>query len=242
MYRQYLPTLALVSIILYPLSACASDIKLDTAEKKASYSFGVDFAKRLQQQKVDLDIKALTRGIEDVTGGKELALKEEEMTTAKTSFQEKLMARIQKEQKEAGEKNIKEGKEFLAKNGKKEGIITTKSGLQYKIIKAGDGTKPKLEDTVSTHYRGTLIDGREFDSSYKRNAPATFPVTGVIKGWTEALQLMKVGAKWQLFIPSDLAYGDKARSELIQANSALLFELELLEIKGAKKPKEAKKK
>lgn len=240
MCRQYFSALTLTSIMLYTLSACADDIELDTPEKKASYSFGVDFAKRLQQQGVSLNINALTRGIEDAAEGEKLALEESEMAQAKTSFQKKLIAKLEQKQKEIGEQNLKEGGEFLAKNAKKDEVITTKSGLQYKIIKSGDGATPKLEDTVSTHYKGTLIDGREFDSSYNRNAPATFPVSGVIKGWTEALQLMKVGSKWQLYIPADLAYGDKARSELIQANSTLLFELELIEIKEVKKAAKAK--
>ena len=126
---------------------------------------------------------------------------------------------------------FRSGKAFLEENGKKEGVITTASGLQYKILSSGDGKMPKASDTVTTHYKGTLIDGREFDSSYKRNAPASFPVKGVIKGWTEALQLMHVGDKWQLFIPSDLAYGATKRSELIEANSTLISELELLGIK-----------
>ena len=132
---------------------------------------------------------------------------------------------------ESGEKNLKEGKAFLEKNAKKKGVITTKSGLQYKIIKAGTGAKPKLGDKVTTHYKGTLINGQVFDSSYKRNAPATFPVNGVIKGWIEALQLMKVGAKWQLYIPSNLAYGSTGAGAKIKANAALIFDIELLEIK-----------
>jgi len=130
--------------------------------------------------------------------------------------------------------NLDAGKAFLAKNAKLDGVVTTKSGLQYKVLKEGTGATPKAEDTVVTHYEGRLIDGRVFDSSYKRNEPATFPVKGVIKGWTEALQLMKVGAKWQLYIPSDIAYGASKRSELIQANSTLVFDIELLEIKAAK--------
>ena len=132
---------------------------------------------------------------------------------------------------DSGEKNLKEGKAFLEKNSKKKGVITTKSGLQYKIIKAGTGAKPKLGDKVTTHYKGTLINGQVFDSSYKRNAPATFPVNGVIKGWIEALQLMKVGAKWQLYIPSNLAYGSSGAGATIKANATLIFDIELLEIK-----------
>ena len=129
------------------------------------------------------------------------------------------------------EKNLKDGEAFLAENKKKDGIVTTDSGLQYKIIKSGDGPSPKPEDTVTTHYRGTLIDGREFDSSHKRGQPASFPVKGVIKGWTQALLMMKVGDKWELYVPPELAYGDQQRGEVIEPNSTLVFEIELLEIK-----------
>ena len=139
--------------------------------------------------------------------------------------------RSSKKQAESSEANLAAGKAFLEENAKKPGVITTESGLQYKIISSGDGKQPKDTDTVTTHYRGTLIDGREFDSSYKRDKPASFPVKGVIKGWTEALQLMHVGDKWQLFVPSELAYGATKRSELIEANSTLIFEIELLGIK-----------
>jgi FKBP-type peptidyl-prolyl cis-trans isomerase len=239
MRYQYMS--AILIILLYPLSACAGEAKLDTEKKKASYSFGVDFAKQLEKQKVNLNVDALIRGIRDVSAGKELAMQETEMTEVKTSFQENLRAQFMQAQKETGEKNLKDGKAFLEANAKKEGVITTESGLQYKIITPGKGAIPKLEDTVATHYKGTVIDGTEFDSSYTRKAPATFPVSGVIKGWTEALQLMKVGAKWQLFIPPELAYGPTARSEVIQANATLLFELELLEIKAPVKAEEPRK-
>ena len=204
---------------------------LQTLEQKASYSFGVDVATRLKQQGVELDVNALNRGIADAYDGKELALSTEEQLQAKTTFQTQLRDSLMKKQAASGEKNIAEGKAFLEANAKKEGVITTESGLQYKIITSGDGKQPKDSDTVTTHYKGTLIDGREFDSSYKRAKPASFPVKGVIKGWTEALQLMHVGDKWQLFVPSELAYGATQRSELIQANSTLVFEIELLGIK-----------
>ena len=204
---------------------------LETLEQKASYSFGVDVAKGLIQQGIKLDIAALNAGIADSYNGKELALNDEARTEAKTSFQTQLRDAMMKEQNAVAEKNLAEGKAFLEENAKKPGVITTESGLQYKIITTGNGKQPKETDTVTTHYRGTLIDGREFDSSYKRDKPASFPVKGVIKGWTEALQLMHVGDKWQLFIPSDLAYGPTKRSELIQANSTLIFEIELLSIK-----------
>lgn len=223
--------LLLAIALTAPLMVSAANSKLDTIEQKASYSFGVDFAKRLKLQGINLDINALTRGIQDASEGKKLAIPDGEMEQARTQFLQKLQADLMIKQKELGTKNLKESQIFLATNAKKEGVVTTNSGLQYKILKPGNGATPKLEDTVITHYRGTLIDGREFDSSYKHNKPATFPVKGVIRGWTEALQLMKVGAKWQLFIPPDLAYGKNKRSELIQPNSTLIFELELLEVK-----------
>jgi len=224
-------SVALATALATPLVTNAADTKLSTDQQKASYGFGVDFAKRLKQQGIELDTKALTRGIRDASEGKKLALSDTEMDQARKKFLQKLQAELVIKQKEQATKNLAEGKAFLAANAKKEGVVTTSSGLQYKIIKPGNGATPKLEDTVVTHYKGTLIDGREFDSSIKRNKPATFPVKGVIKGWTEALQLMKVGAKWQLFIPSDIAYGDSKRSELIQPNSTLIFELELIDIK-----------
>jgi len=204
---------------------------LETLQQKASYSYGVDIASRLKQQGIELDVKALNQGMKDAFNSSELALTDEARIEAKTQFTAELREKLVKKQSEVATSNLATGKAFLAENATKEGVITTDSGLQYKIIATGDGKMPQASDTVTTHYKGTLIDGREFDSSYKRNTPASFPVKGVIKGWTEALQLMHVGDKWQLFIPSDLAYGATKRSELIQANSTLIFELELLGIK-----------
>jgi FKBP-type peptidyl-prolyl cis-trans isomerase len=215
---------------------------LETLEQKASYSFGVDVAAGLKQQGIQLDIDALNRGIADSYNGVELALSDEDRLQAKTTFQTQLREKLLQEQAAVGEKNMAEGIAFLEANAKKPGVVTTDSGLQYKVIKSGDGPQPKETDTVITHYRGTLIDGREFDSSYKRDQPATFPVKGVIKGWTEALQLMHVGDKWQLFVPSNLAYGPTKRSALIEANSTLVFEIELLGIKGQETGKEAAEK
>jgi len=223
-------SITLITLLLTPMIASAAK-GLETLEQKASYSFGVDFAKRLKQQGINLDISALNQGITDQATGKKLALEEGEMNQSKAEYTEQLRAKLVAEQQQLAAKNLETGKQFLAENAKKEGVETTASGLQYKVIKSGDGPAPQADDTVTTHYRGTLIDGREFDSSYSRGQPASFPVKGVIKGWTEALQLMKVGDKWELYIPSDLAYGATQRSELIQANSTLVFELELLGIK-----------
>ena len=221
---------ALIVLLLTPVIAGAAK-GLDTLEQKASYSFGVDFAKRLKQQGIDLDISALNHGIKDQASGNKLAFEEGEMTQFKAEYTQQLRTKLMQEQQQLSAKNLEAGKQFLTQNAKKEGVVTTASGLQYKVVKSGNGETPQADDTVTTNYRGTLIDGREFDSSYSRGQPASFPVKGVIKGWTEALQLMKVGDKWELYIPSELAYGAAQRSELIQPNSTLVFELELLSIK-----------
>lgn len=232
-------TLTAITALSIALAACnnktgetsTNNQALESLPEKASYSFGVDIATRLMQQGVVLDVNSFNRGIGDAFGNKTLALTDEERLQAKTDFQKQLQEELIRKQSESSEQNIAAGKAFLEENATKPGVITTESGLQYKVISSGDGKQPKATDTVTTHYKGTLIDGREFDSSYKRNKPASFPVKGVIKGWTEALQLMHVGDKWQLFIPSELAYGATKRSELIQANSTLIFEIELLSIK-----------
>lgn len=224
-------------VIVAGLYACGNQgggdnkVTLETIQQKASYSYGIDIASRLKQQGIELDVAALNQGMSDAFNGSEYAINDEQRLEAKTQFTAELRDSLAKKQTESAATNLATGKAFLEENGKKEGVITTASGLQYKIISTGDGKMPKDSDTVTTHYKGTLIDGREFDSSYKRDTPASFPVKGVIKGWTEALQLMHVGDKWQLFIPSDLAYGATKRSELIEANSTLIFELELLGIK-----------
>ena len=235
MYKRILVT-SLVSLTA-ALSACDQQPaqpkigKLETVTQKASYSFGVDVASRLSQQGVELDVDAFSRGVADAYKGDELALSEDDRIRAKTEFQNQLRESLIQKQNAIAAKNLEEGAAFLAENAKKPGVITTDSGLQYKVLATGDGPQPTAADTVTTHYRGTLIDGREFDSSYKRDQPASFPVKGVIKGWTEALQMMHVGDKWQLFVPSELAYGKAKRSELIQPNSTLIFEIELLGIK-----------
>lgn len=198
--------------------------------KKASYVFGTEIGRNVKAQKLDLDLKQLSRGIEDAVAGKEPEMSEEEMQQVMASLQQIVVARQREMVKTAGDKHKKEGAQYLAANKKKEGVKTTESGLQYKVLKKGKGESPKDTDTVKTHYKGTLIDGTEFDSSYKRGEPATFPVNGVIPGWTEALQLMKVGDKWQLFIPAELAYGAQGSPPVIPPNATLVFEIELLDI------------
>lgn len=197
---------------------------LKTEKDKVSYSIGMVFGKSLKQQGIDFDSALLLKGIQDATAGAKALMTDEEIKTLLTEYKMKLAT-------ELSEKNKKDGEAFLAENKKKEGVITLPSGLQYKVLKEGTGPKPLATDTVKTHYKGTFIDGTEFDSSYGRGEPAEFPVNGVIPGWTEALQLMSVGSKWQVVIPANLAYGEKgAGNGVIPANSTLVFEVELMEI------------
>jgi FKBP-type peptidyl-prolyl cis-trans isomerase FklB len=209
----------------------AENIQLNSQKDKVSYSIGINLGKNIKQLPMDIDLDLFYRGVKDAVSGTKLMLSEEEISTVMTAFQKEVATKQTEVMKSQGEKNKKEGEDFLAENKKKEGVKTLPSGLQYKIINEGTGKTPKATDKVSTHYQGTLINGTEFDSSYKRGEPATFPVNGVIPGWTEALQLMKVGAKWQLFIPSNLAYGEKGAGPKIGPNAVLIFTIELLEIK-----------
>ena len=214
----------------FSLAAADSPPPFKDTKEKASYSIGVSIGKNFKAQGADLNLEIVLQGMKDAVEGKKALMTDQEIQETMMSFSSQMRAKVQEKQKEAGEKNRKEGEAFLAENKKKDGVKTTPSGLQYKVITLGTGPKPATNDTVVTHYRGTLIDGSEFDSSYKRGEPATFPVTGVIKGWTEALQLMPVGSKWQLFIPSELAYGPSGRPS-IPPSSTLLFDLELISIK-----------
>jgi FKBP-type peptidyl-prolyl cis-trans isomerase FklB len=222
---------ALLAIAIVASAAHSADAPaLKTQKEKTSYAIGVDIGSMLSRQPVDVDIDTFLRGAGDALRKKNLLLNDQEIKEILTGLQKEMMAKQEERIKTLGEKNRKDGEAFLADNKKKEGMKTLPSGLQYKVIKEGTGKMPKATDTVTTNYRGTLIDGTEFDSSYKRGQPATFPVNGVIKGWTEALQLMKTGSKWQLFVPSDLAYGDKGAGPQIGPNSTLVFEVELLSV------------
>ena len=211
-------------------------VVLETEMDKVSYSIGTNIGGNFKKSELEINLPAFIKGIKDSLAGSELMLTEADMQKIMQDFQKKMMEKQRKKAEEQGAKNIAEGQAFLAKNKTKKGVITLPSGLQYKVITAGKGATPTAADKVKTNYRGTLLDGTEFDSSYKRNEPATFGVTGVIKGWTEALQLMKEGDKWQLFIPSDLAYGARG-SRNIPPNSALIFEIELLEVIKPAPPK-----
>ncbi len=213
-----------------PLSAWAqTETKPETMPQKAAYAIGINFINSLKLQGIKLDEPSLLQGIQDALKG-QLVLSHAEMQTALDEFKQQLVIQQQLAQKTLLKKNQQEGKAFLLANKTKQGVVTLPSGLQYRIIKQGSGPSPKLTDKVTTHYRGTLIDGTEFDSSYSRNQPATFPVNGVIPGWTEALQLMHKGDKWQLFIPAELAYGNRAVGDKIKPGSTLIFEIELLDI------------
>jgi len=210
---------------------------LTTTKEKASYAIGMNLGGGLHRQNIDVDSAALVQGLKDTLSGNKTLLTEEEARAALMQLQSEMQAKMQAKQAAEGEANKKEGDAFLAANKTKEGVVTLPSGLQYKILTAGTGLKPTATDSVVCNYKGTLINGTEFDSSYKRGEPATFPVTGVIKGWTEALQLMPVGSKWQLFIPSDLAYGPRGTpGGPIGPNATLIFEVELISIKEKTPP------
>lgn len=214
-----------------PSKAAAPAAPLATDKEKFSYALGMNTSQLIKAQNIDVDVEALLRGLRDAHTGSQTQLTKQEMAEVLTKRQQEMQAKAQEQQRLAGEKNKREGDAFLAQNKARPGVVTLPSGLQYEVITEGTGPTPKATDMVTTHYRGTLIDGTEFDSSYKRGEPVTFSVGGVIKGWTEALQLMKVGSKWKLYIPSDLAYGAQQRGQYITPNSTLLFEIELLAIK-----------
>jgi FKBP-type peptidyl-prolyl cis-trans isomerase len=216
-------------------ATAATPLVLKTAKQKRSYAIGADIGKKvggqLKAQSVELDPAMVARGIRDALSGAKSAMTDEEIRTTLTELRAQLQQKQAAVVQEASAKNKQEGEAFLAANKGKEGVVTLPSGLQYKILKEGDGKKPLATDTVQCNYRGTLIDGTEFDSSAKHGgAPASFPVNGVIKGWTEALQLMPVGSKWQLFVPSDLAYGDRGAGGSIGPGATLIFEVELVSI------------
>jgi FKBP-type peptidyl-prolyl cis-trans isomerase FklB len=205
---------------------------------KISYSLGVDIGRTLQKFQLDLNESALSQGIADVLDKKPMAMTDAELQQTLQAFQQKMMqqqqeamSKKQDEMKVVAEKNKADGKKFLEDNVKKTGVKSTASGLQYKVVKEGSGDKPTDADVVETNYRGTTIDGKEFDSSAKHGSSFSFPVNGVIKGWSEALKMMPVGSKWELYVPSDLAYGDEGYGEDIPPGSTLVFEVELLSIK-----------
>lgn len=240
-----------VCIIMLTSFAYAAEVpeqKTDAWNQKdsISYSFGLDLGSKFKNMDVEINPDMLFKGFKDGFTEAKPALSEEELQSAKDVFQKKriekqkaMMAEQQKKLDDQAAKNREEGEKFLAENKKKEGVVTTASGLQYIVLKEGKGEKPNADDTVTVNYKGILLDGTEFDSSYKRNAPASFPLKGVIKGWTEGLQLMSPGAHYLFYIPSDLAYGKRGGGEAIGPDATLIFEIELLEVKPAPVKEEA---
>jgi FKBP-type peptidyl-prolyl cis-trans isomerase FklB len=224
--------MAMCAAVALSGAAFAADApELKTDKEKLSYSIGMDIGGNLKRQSVEVDPDLLAKGLKDSYGGGKTVLTEDEARKAITDFQKTMTAKQAETMKKLSEKNKADGEKFLAENAKKEGVKTLPSGLQYKEIAPGTGKSPKATDTVTTHYKGTLIDGTEFDSSHKRGQPATFQVSGVIPGWTEALQSMKEGAKWQLFVPSNLAYGERGAGREIGPNATLIFDVELISVK-----------
>lgn len=222
----------LIILLLVPVALFTQQKEtLQTQKGKVSYSIGLDIGRNMKRQSIEVSLDLLMRGLKDGLGDGKPALSDSDMQQTMAAWQREMMAKMNELQKQAGEKNKQEGEAFLAENKKKAGVVTLPSGLQYKILKDGKGRSPKLTDTVVTHYRGTLINGKEFDSSYKRGQPLTYPVNQMIAAWGEALQKMKVGSKWQLFVPSNLGYGHIGSGQDIGPNAALIFEIELLNIK-----------
>ncbi|MEY5130626.1 MAG: outer membrane protein precursor [Bacteroidota bacterium] len=228
--------IAMACFGLFSVQACSQSsekgapMELKTQKDKASYSIGVSIGKNLKDQKVEINTDILVKGLLDAYTGAKTQLTEKEMGDVLTQFQQEIMAKAQEEAAKKGGENKSKGEKFLADNKNKPGVKTTPSGLQYTVISEGTGPKPTASSTVKVHYTGKLIDGTTFDSSVDRGEPIEFPLNGVIKGWTEGVQLMSKGSKYKFFIPSDLAYGDRGAGNAIGPNETLIFEVELLDI------------
>jgi FKBP-type peptidyl-prolyl cis-trans isomerase FklB len=228
--------IAMACFGLFSVQACSQSsdkgapMELKTQKDKASYSIGVSIGKNLKDQKVEIQTDILVKGLLDAYTGAKTQLTEKEMGDVLTQFQQEIMAKAQEEAAKKGGENKSKGEKFLADNKNKPGVKTTPSGLQYTVISEGTGPKPTASSTVKVHYTGKLIDGTTFDSSVDRGEPIEFPLNGVIKGWTEGVQLMSKGSKYKFFIPSDLAYGDRGAGNAIGPNETLVFEVELLDI------------
>ncbi len=222
-----------MALALIGWSACsqqAQKTELKTTTEKVSYSLGLDVGGNLKALETEVDLDALIQGIRDTLSGKKPLLTRAQVNEVMREFSRTMSANKDAKSKAKGETNLSEGKKFLEENGKKEGVVTTASGLQYKVLTEGTGKTPKATDKVTVHYRGTLIDGTEFDSSYGRGEPTSFPLNRVISGWTEGLQLMNIGSKYEFYVPSDLGYGSRGAGAQIGPNATLIFQVELLEI------------
>jgi FKBP-type peptidyl-prolyl cis-trans isomerase FklB len=227
---KYALTTILSISFFFNICFAAEKPELKDQKDKESYSLGYQFGQGAKSQGLDINVELYTSGIRDALSGSKPQLSEEEMRQTVLELQKRFIAAREKELKEMSVKNLAAGKVFLEENKKKEGVKTLPSGLQYKVLAEGPGKTPKAADNVTVNYKGTFINGAEFDSSYKRGKPATFQVDKVVKGWTEALQLMKEGSKWQLFIPPELGYGERGTGN-IPPNSILVFEVELISVK-----------
>lgn len=233
---RVLLTLLLGFAVIAAYGCAAEKTVLKDEKERLSYSFGVNIGKNLKMQSVDIDPEILSQGVKAAYTDSELLMVEEEIQNVLAAYEQEMRNKHAARASELADQNKAEGEEFLTANRDKEGVIVLPSGLQYKVIKEGTGKTPNISDMVKAHYRGTLIDGTEFDSSYERGEPAILPVGGVIKGWTEALQMMKEGAQWKLFIPSELAYGIRGAGNQIGPNATLIFDIELLSIEAAASP------
>ncbi|OUS10938.1 hypothetical protein A9Q90_00050 [Gammaproteobacteria bacterium 54_18_T64] len=234
---KYLPVALATSLLLLGCEEAsqpsaeamvAAPVALESEMQKVSYIMGMNIGSQIKGEAFEVDIPTLTLGLTDAVGDLKPKLTEQEVKAVIEAFQARVMAEQEESAKLVSETNLKEGAEFLAENAKKDDVVVLESGLQYKILEAGTGVIPAPENTVEVHYKGTLLDGTEFDSSFKRGVPAQFGVTQVIPGWVEALQLMKEGAKWELYVPAGLAYGPGGTGGLIGPNQTLIFEVELL--------------
>ncbi|MDA8126475.1 MAG: FKBP-type peptidyl-prolyl cis-trans isomerase [Deltaproteobacteria bacterium] len=225
---KWIPVLG---VLLMTAPVNAADLSLQTQKEKVSYAIGVDLARNFTRMGMDFNVDTLAKGMKDALTGDKPLMTDEELRTTLTAYQTELRDKQMKAANAAAIENKKIGDAFLAENKTKEGVVSLPSGLQYRILKVGNGKKPMETDSVECHYRGTLINGMEFDSSYKAGQPATFKVNGLIAGWTEALKLMPAGSKWQLFVPPELAYGARGAGQTIGPNSTLIFDLELIAVK-----------
>jgi FKBP-type peptidyl-prolyl cis-trans isomerase len=228
---RWMLTMVMAMSVLPAFAAAQDAPALKTEKDKLSYAMGLDLGTQLKSRSVDIDPDVFARALKDALSGAKTLMTDAEAKAVITELQKAMLVKQAAEAKAVGDKNMKEGAAFMAANKTKEGVVTLASGVQYKVLSPGSGKQPTLEDTVVCQYRGTLIDGKEFDSSYKRGQPATFPLKNVIKGWTEVLQLMPVGSKWQVVIPPALAYGERGAGADIGPNATLIFEIELVAIK-----------
>src|ERR1051326_3912306 len=232
--KTLLMTLCVVGLVAGPIRA-EDKTEFKDPKEKSSYSIGANWGNSLKRQEVEVDLEAMIKGLKDGMAGQSL-LTDQELRESLNALSQELRAKAEEKRKQLSEKNKLEGEKFLAENKTKPGVITLPSGLQYKILAEGSGESPKSNDVVTANYRGTLIDGTEFDSSDKNGQPLVRPANMLIKGWTEALQLMKPGAKWQLFVPPDLAYGERGAGAQVGPNATLIFDMELVSFKPPAPP------